>query len=380
MKTSSFFVPVILFLFATSSFSQTKKKSSQKQHIKIASTILNEDREMGIYLPADYESSENRYPVLFLLDGRTHFQHATAASNFLSTRRAAPNMIIVAIYNIDRSKDFSPVYHESVPTSGGADKFLGFLSEELVPQLDENYRTSGFNILMGHSFGGTFAVHSLLTKPELFDAYIAVSPYLMFADNYLVNKAAEDLKSYKDSQKYFYMTVGNEPNYFDALADFSKSIKEKTGSTVDFQYVKMVDENHGTIPYISLFSGLRFVFSDWALPQAKLQEGLEAIDEHYKYVSSKYGYKVKTPELVINALGYRYLQGEKVEKAISVFEENVKRYPGSANVYDSLGEALENDGKLKLAGKNYQKAVELGKKLNDPNLSIFETNLKRVQQ
>ena len=57
-----------------------------------------------------------------------------------------------------------------------------------------DYRTSGFNVLMGHSFGGTFAVYSLLTKPEVFDAYITISPYLHYADNYLVKDSMVSLK------------------------------------------------------------------------------------------------------------------------------------------------------------------------------------------
>ena len=58
------------------------------------------------------------------------------------------------------------------------------------------------------------------------------------------------------------MTVGDEPDYFDALAEFSSIMEEKSEGTVDFSYVKMKSENHATIPYITLFNGLRFVFSE----------------------------------------------------------------------------------------------------------------------
>jgi len=380
MKSIKFILPVILFLFLAGTYAQDKEKTSTNQTLQIKSTFLNEERDIGIYLPANYHSSDNRYPVLYLLDGRTHFQHAVGAANFLSTQDLAPDLIVVAVYNVDRNRDFSPVHVERIPTSGGADKFLEFVSDELMPSLDKTYRTSGFNMLMGHSFGGTFAVHSLLTKPELFDAYFAVSPYLQYADNYLVKKAEEALKSNEGQQKYFYMTVGDEPNFFEALDAFSKAVKEKTRETVEFKYVQMKSENHNSIPYLSVFNGLRFVFSDWALPQEKLQQGLDAIDAHFSNVSSKYGFKVETPEFVINALGYRYLQGNDIEKAIVIFKENVKRNPLSPNVFDSLGEAYENNGQLKLAGKNYQKAVQLGEPLKDPNLSVYRINLKRVQQ
>jgi predicted alpha/beta superfamily hydrolase len=345
----------------------------------IQSEILNEERELMIYLPEDYYSTENRYPVLYLLDGRTHFHHGTGAVNFLSGYQIIPGMIVVAIVNIDRNRDFSPVHVESMPTTGGAEKFLGFLSDELIPNMDMDYRTSGFNILMGHSFGGTFAVYSLLTKPELFDAYIAVSPYLHFADNYLIKESLSGLKPYKRNHKYFYMTVGNEPDYFEPLEAFTSTMKQKTKETVDFEYIQMLNEDHASVPYISLFNGIRFIFEGWRLPQEKFTEGLAAVDAHYKSITAKYGYEMKAPENVINLLGYTYLRNNQFSEAISVFQENVKRYPASANVYDSLGEAYENNGQHDLARENYQKACDLGTKSNDPNTPVYKNNLERMQ-
>ncbi len=268
---------------------------------------------------------------------------------------------------------------DNIPTSGGAKKFLGFLSEELVPYLDENYRTAGFNILLGHSFGGTFIGYTLLAKPKLFDAYLAVSPAMMYADNYVVNEASAKLKPFKDT-KYFYMTVGNEDRYFEALEEYASIMKEKAGESVEFKYVKMLEEDHGTTPYITVFSGLKFIFAGWQLPRELLQEDLETIDSHYIQISLRYGIEVQTPELVINALGYRYLQAEDKDKAIATFKTNVERYPGSANVYDSLGEAFENNGELEQAANSYHKAVSLGEKNGDVNLPVYKTNLERVSK
>ena len=77
-------------------------------------------------------------------------------------------------------------------------------------------------------------------------------------------------------------------------------------------------------------------------------------------------------------LGYTYLQKKDYENAIKIFTENVKRYPESANVYDSLGEAYENNNQLKLARKNYQKAYDLGVVQLDGNTLIYKKNLERV--
>jgi len=323
--------------------------------------------------------SESNYPVLYLLDGGAHLQHASGAADYLATRGHIPGIIVVAIHNIDRSRDFSPVHVDNIPTSGGAEKFLGFLSKELLPYLDENYRTAGFNILLGHSFGGTFIGYTLLEKPKLFDAFLAVSPYLLFADNLVVNKSSEKLKPFKQT-KYFYMTVGNEEGYFESLEEYASIMKEKAGESVKFKYVKMPEEDHGTTPYLSVFSGLKFIFTGWQLPQELLLGDLEGIDKHYKQISLRYGIEIETPEQIINALGYRKLQDEDFEKAIATFKVNVKRYPRSANVYDSLGEALESNGNSEEAAQNYQKAIDLGEKSGDANLPVYKTNLERVSK
>jgi predicted alpha/beta superfamily hydrolase len=380
MKAHHILLYLLLFLLLCPASAHNQEGNARAMNATIHSEILNEERELIIYLPEDYHTSKDRYPVLYLLDGRTHFHHGTGAVNFLSTYGIIPEMIVVAIVNVDRNRDFSPVHVESMPTTGGAEAFLRFLSEELIPNLDVDYRTSGFNVLMGHSFGGTFAVYSLLTKPELFDAYIAVSPYLQYADDYLVKESLTGLKPYQESKKFFYMTVGDEPDYFEPLEAFSTNLKQKTGGTVKFEYVRMLSEDHASVPYISLFNGIRFVFSDWQLPREVFGEGLDAIDAHYEKITRIYSFETQTPENVINLLGYTYLRNNDIETAISVFQENVKRYPGSANVYDSLGEAYEKNGQPKLARQHYQKAYDLGKQSNDPNTPVYKNNLDRMQK
>jgi predicted alpha/beta superfamily hydrolase len=369
----------MLFLITSAVIGQGVDKFSRNQTTTIKSEILNESRAISIYLPDDYKYSKTKYPVLYLLDGGAHLSHASAAVDYLSVRGRIPGIIVVAIHNIDRNRDFSPVHVDNIPTSGGAEKFLGFLAKELVPYLDENYKTAGFNILLGHSFGGTFIGYTLLAKPKLFDAYLAVSPYLMYADNLVVNMAADKLKPFNKT-KYFYMTVGDEERYFETLTEYASIMKDKAGESVKFKYVKMLEEDHGTTPYFTVFSGLKFIFKGYQLPQQLMQFDLEAIDNHFMKISERYGIKVETPELVINALGYRYLQEEDYDSAIAVFKINVERYPKSANVYDSLGEAYENQGNLEKAAKNYEKAVMLGEKNNDTNLSVYKTNLERVSK
>lgn len=348
------------------------------QDITIHSNFLNEDRTFTIYLPNSYDFSEHRYPVLYLLDGRTHFQHACGAVNYLSNMDIIPQTIVVAIHNVDRNRDFSPVHDDQLPTSGGAAKFLNFLSKELTPYVNNNFRTSDFSILMGHSFGGTFATYTLLEEPELFDAFIAPSPYLQFKDEYLIKQAETKLQPSYKHEKYFYQTVGNEPNYFGPMNQLASLIKEKSSNAIHFESTTLMNENHATIPYPGIYYGLRFVFADWELSAELFSGGLKAVDEHYEKLKKKYGLDLGAPEQVINTLGYFYLQKENYDEAINIFKENVKRNPLAPNTYDSLGEAYEKNNQLELAKKNYQKAYDLGMEQKNGNTPIFKTNLERI--
>ena len=374
-------VLLITLCFALSSYSGNNAEIiAGGERITIHSKVLNEDRVILISVPDNYDNTDMRFPVLYVLDGNTHFRHAVGATDYLARYGLAPGIIVVAITNVDRNRDLSPVHVDNIPTSGGADKFHKFIKKELMPNIEKHYRTTDYNILMGHSFGGTFVGYSLLDHPDVFNAYIAVSPFLQYADNYVVNEAKLKLRSKYNSPKSFFMTIGDEPDYFDALDEFSSLMQEKSDNAINFLYVQMPGENHITTPYVTLYNGLRFTFSDWVLPKETFKLGLSAIDEHYKSLSKKYDYKIVVPENTINLLGYNYLQAGEILEAIKVFQENVSRFPSSANVYDSLGEAYENNDQLKLAKENYRKAYKLGIEQDLATATIFKTNLERVSK
>lgn len=350
------------------------------EKVSFNSEILDEERSIIVYTPQTYNLGKQSYPVMYLLDGGAHFHHVSGIVQFLSSRGNMPEMIVIAVQNVDRTRDFSPTHVDKLPTTGGGEKFLKFIEDELKPFVDRNWRTLSYDMLVGHSFGGTFATYTMLNNPDLFNAYIAISPYLMYDDGYLVKKAEKKLAgSYNDAVQ-FYMTVGDEPDYFETLDKFKEIVMNKSPKGFDFKYVKMEKEDHGSVPHLSIYNGLEEIYSGWKIPKEKYKEGLAAIDKHYAGLTKKFGYEIETPELVINQLGYNYLGEKEITKAIKVFKANVKRYPKSANVYDSLGEAYENDNQFDKAEKNYAIAVEYARKVKHPNLGIYEKNLKRMQE
>lgn len=347
--------------------------------ITIQSKVLDEERTILVSLPDEYDLTETNYPVMYVLDGKWHFQHVSGIVQYLSSRGIMPPTIVVAVVNIDRNRDFTPTNIEKLPVSGGADKFMSFLTDELMPYVNKNYTTSPYNILVGHSLGGTFATYALLNNPEVFNAYIAISPYLMFDDNYLLAKAKTDLRSSYNPSQYFYVTLGDEPKYTESVETFVKMVETTSPKGLEISYTHMEKENHTTIPHLSIYYGLEAIYADWRLPKETLKEGLAGVNKHYEKLSKKYGYKITASEGTINALGYQYIANKNYDEAIKVFKQNVKQYPKSANVYDSLGEAYEYNEQLSDAEKNYAKAVEIGEEEDHAFLETYKTNLNRIQ-
>jgi predicted alpha/beta superfamily hydrolase len=344
----------------------------------IYSRVLGEERAILVDLPSGYELTQTHYPVVILLDGLANFQHATATVDFLSRNGRIPQMIVIGIPNTARTRDFTPTRVDDRETSGGGEEFLRFVGEELVPFIDGRYRTQPYRVVFGHSLGGMFAAYALFTDPEVFGGYIAASPALDWDDGHVIGLAERTLGAKPELEKALYITLGDEPDYVDALKRFTRLLKKSKSSGLRWEYTVMEDDDHMSTPMKSLYQGLEMVFTDWRFPGDLGDADIPALQAHYEMLSDQFGYEILIPEGLLNQLGYLLLAREEYDDAIATFELNIENYPGSANVYDSLGEAYEAMNKLRLAKANYEKAYERGQEISDPNTRIYKLHLDNL--
>jgi len=352
----------------------------------LASDVLSEERTLMISLPASYEGSDSDYPVVYLIDPQTRFHHTTGTLAALARSGHIPEMIVVGIVNTQRTRDLTPEWTGDAPdpeklgvgrvqmvsTGGGADHFLQFLRNELIPHVEGSYRTTPFRVLIGHSFGGLFAVHSFVTDPDLFQAHLAISPSLWWDNGRTVEEARALFTSRPDLHGYLYLTLADEGGeMLEEFQNMKTLLHYRAPENLSWQAHILDNEDHGSIPLPSVYSGIRAFFPQWQLPPFIQSEGLGAVDRHFAALADEYGYPIHTPETTINNLGYQLLGEEKIDEAIEIFRTNVERFPSSANVYDSLGEALEAADRLKEALTLYTRAYEISKERNDPNLSAY---------
>ena len=142
------------------------------------SKILNEDRTLLVNLPRGYDETTIRYPVLYILYGgqvEGYFAETVHIVDRLSVGSEIPDMIIVGVKNTDRYRDNLPINRNGEP--GGAENFLKFFTEELIPFTDQSYRTKNFRILLGPQAGATFSVYALIEESGLFKVNIITNPF-----------------------------------------------------------------------------------------------------------------------------------------------------------------------------------------------------------
>src|SRR5215211_5875111 len=363
--------------------------------IKINSAVLGEERTILVRVPQGYETNKQRYPVLYMTDGNAHIGHTSSTIEFLARNGRMSEMIVVGINNTDRTRDLSPTHVTTTvagggsalqfPTSGGSDKFLKFIETELIPNIEKSYRVQPYRILAGHSLGGLFAIHAMVSRPELFHSYVAVSPALQWDNQVAVKRAEDFFKARKEWDATLFMSLGHEPGPIEDGFHQLKQVLEKN-QTKGFQWDAQLldDEDHGSVVLRSHYLALRKVFDGWQIPRdpdtGAVAGDFKSVEEHYQKLSKKFRYNIAVPENLINQMGYQSLFAGRSDEAITIFKTNVERYPESANVYDSLAEAYERGGKLELAAPLYEKAQTLGQQTQDPNLAVYKANFERVSE
>jgi predicted alpha/beta superfamily hydrolase len=365
------------------------------------SDILKEERRLLIYVPGQSNGSatdtSKRYPVLYLLDGDSHFHSVTGIMDQLTRNDLCPEMIVVAIPNTDRSRDLTPTHSLKLPdgteqdflkTTGGAENFTSFIKQELIPYIDSHYGTSPYRILTGHSFGGLFAINTLINHPDIFNSYVAIDPSMWWDKRKLLLRSDTVLRENKFEGKSLFVSVANtmEPgmdtllvnvdttgntSHIRSIIHFAKTASSsRSANGLNFSWKYYGDDDHGSVPLISEYDALRFIFNFYKLPNDP-KVTADDLARHYELISSKLGYSMLPPQDKINEAGYYFLGIRKFDQAFGFFSLNIKNYPRSANVYDSMGDyyVAVND-KEKAAGffkkaLNIQEHPTTRKKLED---------------
>ena len=352
------------------------------------SEILEEQREIWIHVPEDYDTSK-RYPVIYVLDASQHFYVVTGMLKQLIPWQI-PNSIVVGITNTDRTRDFTPTNvpfqrgHQS-ETSGGASNFIKFVDQELKPYINKQFPTEDNSTIMGHSTGGLFVLYSYLHHEDVFDNYLAIDPSLWWDKENLVKTTQDQLNKSRKKDKSLYIAVAN------SLGEAMDTAKVRNDNTIpteqiranlnfhdilvrnsenlDFTWEYFEGEDHGSIVVPAQYNGLRHLFSWFPFPEMwrfntpkkySIEQLTEPFNTHYKKLSTRMKREVKPDWQLLNDIGFFMLDGHQLpKKALAYLELNAHFHPNESKSYVALGNYYLTQKNKSIATEYYKKAIEM---------------------
>jgi predicted alpha/beta superfamily hydrolase len=281
----------------------------------------NEERILKVFLPENYDPSK-KHPVIYTLDGETIFDLSiknisVLQNNTLDGNNIIPECITVAINNIDRGRDLTPNlgFNTNLPLGKfkkGSEIFYNILNQEIVPFITENYSTSGFNVLIGHSNAGHFATQLYLKEDNNFKGIIALS--VNDTGNYFQKQLTKNLN--QDKSKFLFLGYGNKDNGFNELG---KNLEKQKLPNKNI-FVKAYNADHIQLPFTSLFDAIKFMFSDYRFYDDLIEQNYNDkfdyslfLNKYKNNISDKYGIKTEIDYDIM------YL----IEKAIEMNKEFV---------------------------------------------------------
>lgn len=340
---------VFAFVLVTIGSAQDSISIGSTGHVY--SKILKEDRIYSVSLPVNYHNKKYtpvNYPVLYVLDGETSFEYINAIVKFLSKGVYAhiPEMIVVGVHNRNRTRDLTPTRSSKrspddstkilFEDSGGNAAFTSFISEELIPHIDSNYRSNSFRIIAGHSFGGLAVTNILLHQPEIFKAFIIHDPSYWWHDAYMLEEARKILPLTNFEKKRIFLSQaanedkGGFDDHFENIKLFNKVVDSVSNKTLVYKYTFYKQEDHGTIPLPATFDGLKYIFNDFWIDFKKISEDENLLSDHYKAFSENINDAFQPGEPMLDFIVNYFKKQHKISEAEIVLKQYQKLYPKTA--------------------------------------------------
>ncbi len=359
-------LPSLLLIILSSLHAEAQSQVTAPGSFTIESKILGEKCKAFVYLPYDYLTSKDRYPVVYVLDAEYNAAFTAEAATVLAGNEKIPPSIIIGITTNNRGRDFTPAGDkgwtppQEMPSSGGADQFLNYIEKELIPFVNTNYRTESFKVIIGHSLGGLLAMHSFAIRPDLFQATIALESSLWWNDGAVGKETMNFLDTHPGYKGKLFIARIKMPRevWFPINIIIVDYFEKKRPAGLEYNYMELDKEEHATMVFPATYFGMRDIFADYFfMTDEKPNE--KTITAYYTNLSAKYGYLVKMPQQQFAILWNVALHEKRFPDAIKYGEQRIQNYPTSYRAYMDLGSTYIETGNKELAVKMLTKALEL---------------------
>lgn len=348
---------IIVFAFLTfSSYSQTKI-------IHFDSGKLNEKRELYISLPASYEKNPTKkYPLIVLMDGDYLLNPFLSTLNYGSYWDDLPEVIIVGISqgkNNQRAQDCGLDVVTGMPDGKSVD-FFDFISLELIPAIQHDYRTTNFKIIAGHDLTATFSNFFLYKDNPLFNAYICLSPELPVN---MENELPEIIASSNKPLFYYLSTAGGDDKKMqERIKIFDSKMQANKSPNLNYKFENFDDASHFSLVLHSIPTALYQIFSvaqpisvhEYNTKIVTLKEGyVDYLKNKYDIIENSFGIKNPIRITDFKAIEAAILENKDYNEldALAILAD--KSYPKSMLGDYELATMFENKGDNQRAVRYY---------------------------
>ncbi|MDP5077465.1 MAG: alpha/beta hydrolase-fold protein, partial [Nonlabens sp.] len=362
-------------------------QAQQVRKIDLETGFKDQTREILVRVPDGYNTQpDKKYEVIYVFDaqGDEYFELVYSSLDFM--RPAGTDFIVVGVPSPYYSKDYNR-FHDLLPPSkfpetkikygeGNAPAFLNFVDSTVVKHVEENYRTAPTRIAVGHSNGGAFLMYTLLERPELFDAFIALSPNFAFDQEQLNDRIREFDPRTLPNQKYIFMSSANEtddtgwPNWQRGRENAYRLLREPNWQECIHLTVKAFpNETHSSTYPIGVITGFSDYFRYLYFDYKQLKD---YVDKMYLADPTS----IDAEEL--NGYAYNLQKRGQVDNAIKLLLYANKLFPTDLEITLSIGDLYRNKADKKRALEYYNKyAYLLERQQKDLDDSSYR-ELKRV--
>lgn len=235
--------------------------------ITLHSKIMNEDRQINIWLPPQYHSSRDSFAVLYMLDGglQEDFPHIAHTISLLIESGKINPIILVGIQNTQRRRDLTgPTQVEAdkkiAAVVGGSALFRKFIETELFNEIQKYYRTSPQRAIIGESLAGLFVMETFLLQPQLFHQYIAFDPSLWWNNQNTLQQLCNNLSRPLPHPISLWFAASGTKDIFQTTNRLNDALQLSKPSMLKWKYTWAPKEKHSTIFRATKAEALLFCF------------------------------------------------------------------------------------------------------------------------
>ncbi|MBL4880626.1 MAG: hypothetical protein JKX82_04800, partial [Oleispira sp.] len=245
----------------------------------LQSKVLNKTIPLSIHLPANYDNSRKTYPVLYMMgsDYRARFAMLASTLDYMGEGQI-PEMILIGVDLPEGNRILLPTRENQDTTI--PDNYINFFETELMPHIENTYRTAQFKVLFGGSNSGFFCVYTLLNNPLLYNGYFASSPSLSIIPTVLQQKIKSGPLKTLSKNRFLHIVYSDDEGLTNDVSEFTRVLANHKPESLTYKVDAL--ENQGHVPAMDFTLFLHALYPDYnPFNFRENMVSLETVKQHF---------------------------------------------------------------------------------------------------